>query len=111
MIPVPVTGCLHLKSACCALRSDRVLINPAWIDSSRLPNLAKVEIPPDEPRGANVLAIGDDVVLPAAHPQTADRLTREGYRVHRIDNSELLKAESGVTCSSLVLEAEDESGQ
>src|SRR5438094_8529871 len=29
--PVRVTGCLHLKSACCALPDGRLLVNPAWI--------------------------------------------------------------------------------
>ena len=61
-----------------------------------------VDIPEDEPFGANVLPVGNRVVLPAAHPRTAELLLTRGYEPVAIDNSELLKAESGVTCSSLV---------
>src|SRR5262245_43251288 len=36
VLPVPVRGCLHLKTACTALPDGRLLINPAWIDAAAL---------------------------------------------------------------------------
>ena len=33
VVPVPVTGCLHLKSAVTALDDERLLVNPAWLDT------------------------------------------------------------------------------
>jgi dimethylargininase len=51
-----------------------------------------------------VLAIGNTVVMPDAYPETAEILRRAGFFVRALDMSELMKAESGVTCSSLLFE-------
>ena len=48
---------------------------------------------------------GGTVVLPSAFPATAALLRDAGFQVRSVDVTELLKAESGVTCSSLVFEA------
>ena len=41
---VPVTGCLHLKSAVTALADDRLLVNPAWTQPDALPSFGLVAI-------------------------------------------------------------------
>jgi len=103
VVPVEVRGCLHLKSACCYIGDDMVLANRAWMDPDALCGLKIQDVP--EPRGANALRIGDTVLMPAAYPLTCEMLERYGFHVRRIDNSELLKAEAGVTCTSLIFEA------
>ena len=103
VVPVEVRGCLHLKSACCYIGDDTVLANRAWMDPDALCGLKILDVP--EPRGANALRIGDTVLMPAAFPRTCELLERSGFRVRPIDNSELLKAEAGVTCTSLLFEA------
>jgi dimethylargininase len=105
VVPVEVRGCLHLKSACCYIGDDTVLANRAWMDPDALCSLRILNVPSDEQRGANALRIGDTVLMPAAFPRTCDSLERSGFRVRRIDNSELLKAEAGVTCTSLIFDA------
>ena len=72
------------------------------MDADAFCSLKFLDVP--EPRGANALRIGATVLLPAAFPQTCDLLERSGFQVRRIDNSELLKAEAGVTCTSLLFE-------
>jgi len=104
VVPVEVRDCLHLKSACCYIGDDTVLANRAWMDPDALCGLRILEVPADEPRGANSLRIGDTVLLPAAFPHTCELLEHSGFHVRRIDNSELLKAEAGVTCTSLIFE-------
>jgi dimethylargininase len=104
VVPVEVRGCLHLKSACCYIGDDTVLANRAWMDPDALCSLRILDVPGDEPGGANALRIGDTVLTPAAYPLTCEMLQRSGFRVRRIDNSELLKAEAGVTCTSLLFE-------
>ncbi|HVY95224.1 MAG TPA: hypothetical protein VHA14_20835, partial [Bryobacteraceae bacterium] len=63
-----------------------------------------IDVAPDEPGAANALAIGNTVVMPDAYPATAEILRREGFTVRALDMTELMKAESGVTCSSLLFE-------
>ena len=103
VVPVEVSGCLHLKTACCYIGDDTVLANRKWMDPDALCGLRILDVP--EPRGANALRIGKTVLLPEAYPRSCELLDRSGFRVRTIDNSELLKAEAGVTCTSLLFEA------
>jgi dimethylargininase len=106
VIPVRVHGCLHLKSACCYLGDTTVLANREWIDPSVLSGFRIIDVPAEEPRSANVLRVGDTLVLPTAFPETRQRLRDAGFEVHTVDVSEFAKAEGGVTCTSLLFESE-----
>jgi dimethylargininase len=101
---VELRGCLHLKSACCALGDDTVLLNRGWVDTALFGGYRLIDVAPAEPGAANALAIGNTVVMPDAYPATAEILRREGFVVRTLDMTELMKAESGVTCSSLLFE-------
>ncbi len=105
VLGVVLSGCLHLKSACSFLGDGRLLINRQWADAAAFEGLTLVDLPPAEPDGGNVLAIDASALLPTAYPRTGDLLERLGWTTSRIDCSELLKAESGVTCGSIVFEA------
>ena len=104
VVAVPVDGCLHLKSACTALPDGRLLVNPDWIDARALGEVGKLRVPEAEPFAADVLSLGETVVLEASHARTAALLAAEGHAVETIDLSEFAKAEGGVTCLSLILE-------
>jgi dimethylargininase len=52
--------------------------------------------------GANVLVIGETVLVPASAPRTAEVLSGLGRQVRLLDNSELMKAEGALTCCSLI---------
>ena len=103
--PVGVHGCLHLKSAVCYLGQNTVLAHTNWFDTAVLKGLHVVQVPPEEPHAANVLAIGNTVLVSSAFPRTADLLGGMGWSVRVLDISELMKAEAGLTCSSILLEA------
>ena len=105
VVPVPVRGCLHLKSAVTAVAADRLLVNPAWVDGSVFAGLGTVDVDPAEPHAANALRIGDSIVFPAAFERTRRRLEGAGIGVVTVDISELARAEGAVTCCSLVFEA------
>jgi dimethylargininase len=98
-----VTGCLHLKSAVTAIDDEAIVLNPAWIDGSRLAARLRIEVDPAEPSAANTLAIGSSVLVNASGPCTAERIAAAGFRVVAVDQSELAKAESGLTCCSLLV--------
>lgn len=102
---VPVTGCLHLKTAVTALDDATVLMNPAWVDPAAFAPLAAIAVDPEEPMAANVLRIGDALLYAEAYPRTRAALEARGHRLHLVDASELAKAEGAVTCCSLILRA------
>jgi len=99
---VAIENCLHLKSACTYLGRNTVLANRAWVDLDSFGNVRIIEVAPEEPAAADVLAIGETIIIPASFPETARILERSGWRVLPIDVSELQKAEAGVTCMSLI---------
>jgi len=105
VIGVPVTGCLHLKSAVTRISDEMLLIQPVWVDASAFPGLDVLEVDPTEPYAANALRIGDRVLYPTAFPRTARRIEARGIEVRTVDVSQLAKAEGAVTCCSLVFDA------
>jgi dimethylargininase len=106
VISVPVTGCLHLKSAVTHLGSNTLLANRAWFDTTPLAGHEWIDVDPAEPHAANALALADTVIFPASFSDTRARIEARGFRVTPLDISELQKAESGLTCSSLLFETE-----
>jgi dimethylargininase len=105
VIPVPVTGCLHLKSACTALPDGRLLVNRAWFETTAAKGFEMVPVPPDEPTAADVALVGDAVCMAAEHPRTAELVTSLGFTVRTTPLSEFAKAEGAVTCLSLIFTA------
>jgi len=101
---VPVTGCLHLKSAVTSLGRNTLLGNRAWFDWKRLEGFEWVDVHPSEAHAGNCLAIGDSVILPTSFPKTREKMESHGFHVLPLDISELQKAESGLTCSSLLFD-------
>lgn len=99
---VEVKGCLHLKSAVTQVGPDTLLVNPAWVDVDIFQHFNLIETHPEEPGAANALLIGDTVIFPVDYPLTALRLAVAGIELLLVDNSEVIKAEGGVTCCSLV---------
>lgn len=102
---VPVTGCLHLKTAVTAVDDTTVLLNPAWVSENTFSGYRVLEVDRAEPMAANVLRVGDALVYGASFPRTLERLRSAGFHPHIADASELAKAEGAVTCCSLVLRA------
>jgi len=80
-------------------------VNRAWFDTTPFAGYDWIDVNPAEPHAANALAFGDTIIslLPSAHPSPyrSPRLSR-----HALDISELQKAESGLTCSSLIFRAQ-----
>jgi dimethylargininase len=107
VVGVRVTGCLHLKTACTALDDQTLLVNRAWVDADSLLSgsvLRLVDVPTEEPWGANVLRLPGAVLVSAAFPRTGDLVRNLGHEAVTVDVSELHKAEAGLTCMSLVFE-------
>ena len=105
VIPVPVTGCLHLKSAVTWIADNTLLANRAWFNTAPFAGFDWIDVDPSEPHAANALALGGTIIVPASFPKTRGRIGSLDFRVTTLDISELQKAESGLTCSSLLFES------
>ncbi len=102
---VEMRDCMHLKSACCYLGDNTVIANRNMIAGPALDGFRVLDVAETEPFGANVLAIGNTALVPAAFPETAKIIQKAGWQVLRLETSELMKAESGVTCMSLLFDS------
>ncbi|MCO5243450.1 MAG: hypothetical protein M9927_06420 [Anaerolineae bacterium] len=108
---VPVPAGLHLLSGLNYLgRSPRnadgpgvVLAWPAYRDLPILAGLDVIVVPESEGPAANVLALGETVLVPAVYPRTAAELWHRGWRVLSVPISEFAKADGGLTCLSLLM--------
>lgn len=101
---VPVTDCLHLKSAVTQVGERTLLINPAWVEKSHFEGFDLIEVDSSEPYAANALWIEGTVIYPLEYPKTRERLEAADIRLVTVEAGELAKAEGGVTCCSLVFE-------
>ena len=105
VIAVRVTGCLHLKSAVTHLGDNTLLANRDWFDTAPFAGYEWIDVDPTEPQAGNALALNGSVIFPASFPKTRSRVEGKGYKVIALDIAELQKAESGLTCSSLIFQA------
>jgi len=108
VVPVPVMGCLHLKTAVTALPDDSLLVNPQWLPADAFPDVERVPVPAEEPFGANVVRVGKSIIAAAAFIQTANLLRWRGFRVNSVELGEFAKAEGGVTCLSLFVPSKED---
>jgi len=116
VIGVEVTGCLHLKSAVTYIGRRQVsgsratfatlLANRAWFNTEPFTGFEWIDVDPTESHAANALALGNTIIFPESFPHTRARIEAAGFHVTQLDISELQKAESGLTCSSLIFESD-----
>lgn len=97
IVPVGLTGVLHLKSAVTALPDGTLIGDPDYVD---LPDLL---VPPEETGSHVVLLGGDSVLIAASAPETADILMERGLDVVIVDIGEFEKLEGCVTCLSVLV--------
>lgn len=100
-VAVPVE-LLHLLSGCAYLGGGHLLAVEALASFAAARGFSVLRVPEDEGLCANVLAVGEDVIVPAGYPKTAAVLERSGRRVHAVAVSEFEKRDGGVTCLSVL---------
>jgi dimethylargininase len=105
VVPLDPRGCLHLKSACTYLGRKTVLANPDWIDPAVFDGLRVVTVDPAEPFAANAVGLAGHLLFPNDFPKTRARLEAEDFRILGLDTAELRKAESALTCMSLLFDS------
>ena len=99
---IALNGCLHLKSACTFIGEDTLLANTTWVDPTLLDVEQVIAVPEAEPFAANALRIEDSLLIGEQFSLTTDLLQQAGFQVVPVKNTELAKAEGGLTCSSVI---------
>jgi dimethylargininase len=102
VIETPTGGYLHLMTAAAYVGRNTVL---ALADFAQHPAFAGrdvIVVPPDEAYAANVLGLGDSVIVPAGYPTVARLLRDRDFAVFETPVSEFAKADGGVTCLALL---------
>ena len=102
IVPLAVTGSLHLKTAVTAPRANILVANPKWVDLSPFGSRQVVDVDTLEPFAGNTLRLGDVLYAQTAHTQTTARLLDVGLEVSSLDISEFAKIEAGLTCMSVI---------
>jgi len=102
VIGLKIAGCLHLKSAVTQVGESTLLINSEWADPGFFPAYHLIEVDPTEPGGANALYLDGAVVYPLNYPKTMQKLKDASISVLPVNQSEVIKAEGGVTCCSVI---------
>jgi dimethylargininase len=105
VVKAELRDCLHLKTGATFAGPDAsgapvLLYHDGSVDSAQFEGVEAMAV--DEPAAANCVRAGDHLIVPAGNPITAARLRNRGFRIIEVDVSELQKAESGVTCMSLI---------
>lgn len=105
VIPVGVSGCLHLSTGCSYLGRGLMLLNPVWVDAAPFRQFEIIEVPETESWAANTIAVGDTVLMASAFERTCALVEERGFNVIATDISELQKAEGALTCMSIMFDA------
>lgn len=105
VVGAKLRDCLHLKSGATFAGPDGagtplLLYDERSVDPRQFAGAEPFVV--DEPAAANCVRAGDRLIMAAGNPRTAARLRDRGFGVVEVDVSELEKAESGVTCMSLI---------
>jgi dimethylargininase len=105
VIPVPVSGVLHLKSAVARLDDDTVLLAPDCVDPDVFADYRIVEKVSAEAHLASVLSLdGGGLAMTTTAPLTLERLRAAGYDPALVDSSEFQAADGGLTCLSVLVD-------
>lgn len=103
VVELAVEDALHLKSVCSPLGDDTVLVVEGALPAGCFDGARELVVPAREAPAANAVAVGPAALVAAGFPHTERLVADAGYAVLRVDNSELRKADSALTCLSILL--------
>ncbi len=102
VVPVPLGDHLHLKCVVTALDDTTVLLADGTVDPAAFHRFEVVRVDARDAYAANVVAIGQSVLVAAGFPRVEDTLVRRGLHVVPVDLSELRKGDGSCTCLSIL---------
>lgn len=94
-------GVLHFKSDCGLLDEETIFATKALAASRCFEGYRVIEAPDGEGPAANLIRVNDHVLMSEGHPRTQELLTKAGYEIVTLPNSEAAKVDGGLSCMSL----------
>jgi dimethylargininase len=94
-------GVLHFKTDCSLLDEETILATPRLAGSGCFEGYRVILTAEHEEAAANSIRFNDVVLAPADFPRTAEKLTKAGYGLREIPNTEAAKLDGGMSCLSL----------
>ena len=101
VIVIPVTQCLHLKSAATYIGKNIVLLSN-MVEDHYFEDYKKICVPEEENYAADCLNINNHVLIPKKHPYTKKAIEKKGFKTIELEMSEFKKADGSITCLSLL---------
>jgi dimethylargininase len=102
--PVPVPrGVLHLSTAVSFLGNGLVLGLGEVLENEAFGEFERVDVGDAPLAACNVLTL-DDQVIASGDYAIHEKLERRGYKVHRLDLTQFVRADAGPTCLSLLID-------
>ena len=98
---------LHLKTASSLIDEETVLATAPLAASGIFAGYRVIIVPAGEEGGANVLRLGDHLLLGAGYPRIAEALDGCGVQLVPLANSAIAAIDAGFTCMSLRWRAVD----
>ncbi len=103
VIELAVNGALHLKSVSSPLGDDAVLVAEGALPPGSFGVARELVVPAEEAPAANAVIVHRGALVAAGFPRTARLVASAGFEVLAVDNSELRKADSALTCLSVLI--------
>lgn len=103
VVPIQVRDALHLKCHCTSPGPGRVLLAEGFADPELFGPLDVIPVPPSEAYAANVVGIGQHVLVAEGYPYVNETLNRLGFDPIPQPVVEIAKADGSLTCLSILV--------
>ena len=92
---------LHLKSDCALLGEEQIIATPALAASGAFDGFELLVRPGGDEAGANLVRVGESVLVGAAFPATIDLIASLGLTPVPLETAEIARIDAGLSCMSL----------
>ncbi|AHD01784.1 arginine deiminase family protein [Leisingera methylohalidivorans] len=94
-------GVLHFKTDCSLMDAETILSTKRLDASGCFEGYRVLHVAEGEEAAANAIRFNNLVLMAAGFPRTAEVLSKAGYEIVEIDNTDCAKLDGGMSCLSL----------
>ena len=102
IVPVKISGILHLKSACTYIGDNHVVMIPGHFDEEIFAGYQAIIVPKHEAYAANCLSVNGKVLISKGYPRTKKLIEDRCFETVDLEMSEFRKGHGALTCLSKI---------